>query len=237
MSQKTHIDIDRPTKLENTTIVIQGRTDPECIRHYANMYGPSCIISTWNDENVDSLGMKVVRSARPSDRGPQNSHLQIVSTLAGLRCCTTKWVIKVRGDEYFSNLEYVIDNLSKTSKILTLPIFFRPHKAYPFHPSDHLMAATKEQLLMMYRNALRRRALKGWKWAGVPEQLLGAAYLEEAEGTRRINKEHMLKHFDILDLEKVKDYRVTWNGAGKKFYNNFDPTMDSIPSIKNMNDL
>jgi hypothetical protein len=160
-----------------------------------------------------------------------------VSTLAGLRECSTEFVIKVRGDEYFSNLEYIVDELNKTSKLLTLPIFFRPHNVFPFHPSDHLIAGRKRQLLMMYKNALKRRNLKGWRWKEIPEQLLGASYLEAAEGTRRLTKEHMRAHFDILELDRMKDYRVSWNGRGKVFYNDFDPTTDEIPSISSMDQL
>ena len=226
-----------PVKLDGTTVVIQGRVDPECIAHYASRYGPSCIVSTWEGDDVDPLGMRIVRSVKPPDPGPQHSHFQIVSTLAGLRECSTDWVIKVRGDEYFSNLEYVVEEMKKTTKLLTLPIFFRPHKVFPFHPSDHLIAGPKRELLMMYRNALRRRALKGWPWREIPEQLLGAAYLEGVEGTRRITKEHMIKHFDILDLQKVKDYKICWNGRGKKFYNDFSPSVDEIPMIERMSDL
>lgn len=223
--------------MEDTTVIIQGRTDPECIAHYAERYGSSCIISTWEGDPVDPMGMRIVRSLKPGDPGPQHSHFQIVSTLAGLRACDTTWVIKVRGDEYFSNLEYVVDELKRTDKVLTLPIFFRPHKVFPFHPSDHLLAATKRQLVMMYRNAVRKRALKGWPYKDIPEQLLGTAYLEAAEGTRRITKEHMLQHFDILSLDRMKDYRVTWNGGGKKFYNDFRQGVDGLQGITDMKEL
>lgn len=145
----------------------------------------------------------------------------------------------MRGDEYFSNLEYAASEVKKGTKLLTLPIFFRPHDLFPFHPSDHLIAGTKRQLIMMYRSAIKRFGLKAWPWGELPEQLLGAAYLEAAEGTRRLTKEHMLKHFDILDLEKMKDYRVSWNGMGKRFYNNFHPATcgDGLPMIERMSEL
>jgi hypothetical protein len=224
-----------PVELDDTTVVIQGRVDPECIAHYASRYGPSCIVSTWEGDDVDPLGMRMVKSLKPSDPGPQNSHFQLVSTLAGLRECRTGMVIKVRGDEYFSNLEYIVEEMKKTMKILTLPIFFRPHSVIPFHPSDHLLAGLRQRLLMMYRSALAHRGLR--RWNEIPEQLLGAAYLEAAEGTQCITKEHMLKHFDILDLERVKDYRISWNVAGRKFYNNFDPKVDGAPGITSMQEL
>lgn len=228
-----------PVALENTTVLIQGRANPECLDHYASRYGPSCIVSTWEGDEVDPMGMKMVRSIKPKDFGPQNSHLQIVSTLAGLRECSTEFVIKVRGDEYFSNLEYIVDELKKTSKLLTLPIFFRPHNSFPFHPSDHLIAGRNGQLLMMYRNALKNRGLKGWPWRQIPEQLLGASYLEGAENinARRLTKEHMRAHFDILELDRMRDYRVSWNGKGMVFYNNFDPKVDKEPGIVNMEEL
>jgi hypothetical protein len=237
MSQEASGKNSPPVTLANTTVVIQGRVNPECIAHYASRYGPSCIISTWEGDEVDPMGMRIVRSVKPTDFGPQNSHLQIVSTLAGLRECSTEFVIKVRGDEYFSNLEYIVDELKRTPKILTLPIFFRPHDVLPFHPSDHLLAARKRQLMIMYKNALKRRNLKAWRWKEIPEQLLGVSYLEGAEGSRRLTKEHMRAHFDILDLNKVKDYRVCWNGRGMVFYNNFDPATDGIPSITSMDQL
>ena len=226
-----------PVTLDGVTIVIQGRTDPECLKHYADRYGPSCIVSTWRDSPPDPLGMKMVLSDKPIDPGPQHSHFQLVSTLAGLHEANTPHIIKVRGDEYFSNLEYVAEEMKKTHKILSLPIFFRPHSAWAFHPSDHMLAGSRDRLLTMYRAALKKRVLKGWDYRLVPEQMLGAAYLEVVMNTRKIKKEHMLMHFDILDLEKVKDYRISWNGAGRKFYNNFDPKVDGAPGITSMQEL
>jgi hypothetical protein len=92
---------------------------------------------------------------------------------------------------------------------------------------------------MMYRNALKNRGLKGWPWRQIPEQLLGASYLEGAENinARRLTKEHMRAHFDILELDRMRDYRVSWNGKGMVFYNNFDPKVDKEPGIVNMEEL
>lgn len=237
MSQEQASNDAQPALLDDVTVIIQGRTDPECIAHYASKYAANCIVSTWEGDEVDPLGMRIVRSLKPSDPGHQHSHFQIVSTLAGLRACETRWVIKVRGDEYFSNLEYVVEELKNTDKILTLPIFFRNHATYPFHPSDHLIAGTKRQMVMMYRSALRKRALKNWPWRVIPEQLLGSSYLEAAEGKRKLTKDHMLKHFDILNLDRMKNYRVSWNGGGKRFYNDFEQGVDGIPGITSMKDL
>lgn len=219
--------------LDGVTVVIQGRTDPECLKHYADRYGPSCIVSTWRDSPPDPLGMKMVLSDKPMDPGIQNCHFQFVSTLKGISEATTPYIIKVRGDEYFSNLEYVAEEMKKTHKILCLPIFFRAHRFFAFHPSDHMLAGSRDSLLTMFRAALKKMEL-GWD---VPEQMLGAAYLEVVMNTQEIKKEHMQMHFDILDLEKVKDYRIVRNHLGWKFYNNFDPKVDGSPGITSMQEL
>jgi hypothetical protein len=54
-------------------------------------------------------------------------------------------VIKIRNDEFYSNLDPFFDTILRNPrKIVTSEVFFRRHDYFPFHPSDHLVGGRTE---------------------------------------------------------------------------------------------
>jgi hypothetical protein len=95
--------------MEDVTVIIQGRLYQESYDYYIKTYkGFKLRISTWIDNTIDFKNLpenfKVILSPYPKETGGQNLNYQITSTLNGLEAVTTKYTIKVRGDEYWSNL-------------------------------------------------------------------------------------------------------------------------------------
>lgn len=225
--------------LSDLTIVIQGRLSNESIDFYIKHYHSyNVIISTWKDNkiNINNLpkNIRVIQNGRPCDPGHQNIYLQIWSTIHGLRMVDTKYCIKMRADEYVSNIEYIYNCLVKDdNKLYTLPIFFRKWAHIPYHISDHLIAGKTDNLKLMFDTALHRQ-----KDHPMAEVIFTRGYLEKKIPDlykKYEDKKMMEEYFDILDLNNLKPYLLVANCFGKRFRNNFIPSEHgSISDIKNI---
>lgn len=210
------------------TIVIQGKVVQETVDFYSKNYlDTDVIICTWHSLDVDfstlfsAPNIRLFQNDMPDDYGFQNINLQIYSTLAGLNNVKTKYCIKMRGDEYYSNLEYIYDEVKKEKdKIHTSPIWFRHCSYIPYHISDHLICGQTNNLKLMFNKAMIRRE-------HYAEVTLTKAYLSCLENEEELTddncKLYMKKYFRVLDLKKMEPYRLTTNFFNVVFYNNFIP--------------
>ncbi len=244
--------------MEDVTIIIQGKLLQECYDFWIKEY-TSCpvIISTWVDTNIDFKNLPenfiVLLSPYPLEFGPQNLNLQIISTLNALKRVTTKFVIKLRGDEYYSNLQYIRNSLLVDPvKIHTSPIFFRAWQYAEYHISDHIMAGTKENLLLMFGETKHnfdtgKLNISKWKVDGkfhkwvtthAPEERITKSYLKAKEPFRfeKVDGRILMKdHFDILDIDLLHPYSIRANLFRKEWKNDFIPERNfSISSIEQL---
>ena len=75
----------------------------------------------------------------------QNRFYQFYSTELGIRNVSKDYVVKIRNDEFYSNLEPFFETILRNpQKIVTSDVFFRRHDYFPFHPSDHLVGGRTE---------------------------------------------------------------------------------------------
>lgn len=222
------------------SIVVQGIITEESLDFYLTNYKNfNLIFSIWDDNTVDlskiNCNIKLIISKKnqlnnlESKLKINNIHYlyQVISTLKGLNECQSKYVIKIRGDEYISNIEYLYSILDTNQKTLyTTPIFFRPWSKFKFHISDHIIAGTRENLLSMFNTALKKiESLESNEYLFLPEQELGIAYLKSREDEVGDSNglELIKKHFNILNLEHFKPYLMVANCFNKKFYGDFVP--------------
>jgi hypothetical protein len=232
--------------MEDVTLIIQGRLMQETYDFYVK----TCtnfpvVISTWVDCNIDFSNMPpnflVLLSQIPEEPGAQNFHYQIVSTLTALERIKTKYVIKVRGDEFYSNLQYIHNSIRvEPSKIHTSSVFFRSWQYAEYHISDHIIAGTTENLLIMFRACkhnfdTNRLNVSKWKIDGeftrfihthAPEERLTKSYLEAKEPDRfEIEDGRLLmkEYFNILDIQLLKPYKIKANLFKVEFKDNFIP--------------
>lgn len=243
----------------DTTLLIQGKLDSRVYDFYCYHYQDyPKIFSTWynNDvsnsiwvnnlylKDVHKYNTKVLLNDYPPDifiSKEQNRHLQIWSTIKGLQQVKTEKVIKLRGDEVYSNLNTIKIH---ENKITCAPIYFKSWRQYPYHISDHIIAGYTENLEKMFYGALSKiydkdeinRITPEYKNL-VTETLLGISYLEEkfniqfdfSDKSRQI----FVENFDILNLESLKPYCVTANYIKKTWYSDFIPEHnDSISNIE-----
>lgn len=231
--------------MEDVTVIIQGRLLQESYDFYTKNYKDfPVIISTWIDNKIDfkilPSNFKIVLSQYPFDYGAQNFHLQIISTLAGLDMVKTKYVIKVRGDEYWTNPNYIEKCIkSYPNKIWTSSVFFRAWEYSEYHISDHIIAGTTDNIKLMFSESKKifdngDLNLSKWKVDGkmhkwvvthAPEERITKAYLrgKSPDKFEKVDGRVLMKeHFDILNIELMKPYKVKAN-LFKAEYDEFIP--------------
>ena len=138
------------------TFVIQGPLTSETIKtaEIAKKHG-EVIVSCW-DNDCPSLTKNLSKHARivknkffkPKGYNFQNIQYQIKTFFEGVRATKTDYVIKLRSDEYFTDMSSLVDTARKNpNKITTCNFFFRPDVL--FHPSDHIIGGKKKSLFSM----------------------------------------------------------------------------------------
>jgi hypothetical protein len=238
--------------MKDVTLIIQGKVSQETLDFYIENY-PSLnvIISTWVDNNLDLSNLpityRLVTQQLPDTSGFQNQNYQFVSTINGLHLCNTPYVIKMRGDEYYNNIEYIYSRIqSIPEKIHCSPVFFRHWSYMKFHISDHIIAGTKEKLLTMFESTKTKvdngeifHIVDGkihmfWE----PEINLTRGYLMKVEPSKFgfiDGRKLMIKHFDILDIELLEPYKIVANIFNKTWTSGFIPEMNySISDVRKL---
>lgn len=244
--------------MEDVTLIIQGRLMQDSYDFYIENY-KDCpvIISTWVDNTIDFKTLPenfiVLLSPYPYDFGAQNLNLQLISTLNALERVKTKYVIKVRGDEYYSNLQYVLNSIKvEPNKIHTSSIFFRAWQYAEYHISDHVMAGTLVNMLTMFKESkynfdTGKVNVSKWKVDGnfhkwvtthAPEERITKSYLNAKEPFRfeKVDGRILMKeHFNILDIELLYPYKIKANLFRKEWTEQFIPERNfSISTIEQL---
>jgi hypothetical protein len=220
--------------MKDVTLIIQGRLYQDSYDFYIKNY-TQCpvIISTWADCKIDFSNIPnnfiVILAPLPLDSGKQNINYQLVSTLNALKRVTTPLVIKIRGDEYYSNIESIYNQIKmEQNKIHTASIFFRAWQFAEYHISDHIIAGTKERVMLMFKETKKNfdtgeMNISKWKLEGkfhrwitteAPEERITKSYLNSIDPFRYdiIDGVILMKeHFDILDITKLFPYKIKAN--------------------------
>lgn len=235
--------------MKDVTLIIQGRIDQECYDFYVENYKDfPVIISTWVGCNIDFSNspnnFTIIFGSVPKESGPQNMNYQFISTLNGLNMVKTNYVVKIRGDEYYSNIEYVYRKCLETpNKIWSSPMFFRWFKYMQYHISDHVIAGTTENIKLMFETAkynFDNKILWYLKDGKVhyywePEIILTRSYLMVKEPNRyeKIDGRILMKdNFDILNLDNMKSYYIKANIFKTYWRDTFTPERNySISTI------
>jgi hypothetical protein len=216
--------------ISGTTILLQGKIDLSVYNFYLENYkNTPIVISTWEDsildESVIDKSTLIIKSKYPPIPGKQNICLQLISTLNGLNYINTKYVIKIRGDETYSNLEYIESFLHQNDKLLYVtPIFFRKWDVIPYHISDHLIAGLTSNVFNMFSSSYSNYN-SNYGYIDTVEVLLGKSYIDFCENKildfNESNAQYMKKYYSILDLEKLKPYKIVANAFNKVWYDDF----------------
>lgn len=236
------------------SFLVQGKLSQSTYDFYINNYSNnSLLFSTWKENNIILnknsksffLESDIPKSIYNYGAINNNIYYQIISTLNGLKKINTKFTVKLRGDEEYSNLNKIYDLLSLNEDTLfTSPIFFRkwnwPDYGYyrKYHISDHIIAGKTKDLLETFENA--RQSFDEGKYFDVVESFIYKNYLKikyniplELHSEDHIHI--MKKSVKILNLKDYEPYKVIANCFGRIWINNFIPENEN--SISNINDL
>lgn len=162
-------------KHDDLTIVIQGPTSRsgKIGRGILNVplykrYTDNIIISTWNDSEIKPSKRFLEKNdivyieddpKKYSDFIKfDNLHLQTATSLNGMKVTDTKYVIKFRTDECYSNLDILIETIKNNEDFLVTsePFYRRPHeKRYSSGYiksmiSDHVMGGKTKKIRKMF---------------------------------------------------------------------------------------
>lgn len=174
------------------TLVLQGIPHPQSVEGWIQNYSNyNVIISTWESVDLSSYRFpshwKVIQSKYPLYRFHSHLNLdyQIETSLRGLYEVKTKYAIKARLDEYWSNLDIVLDKIKlNEEKIVSSSMYFRKkgysNDMYRFHIGDKFLGGTTENLILMFESTLQNLQEGFWK-NNNPEGQLGLGYIMAKE--------------------------------------------------------
>jgi|TARA_R110000824_G_scaffold154396_5_gene326500 hypothetical protein len=189
LSLLSHLDSDIRASVDNSLstiysedkvdIVLQGKYSDYAL-DTANIYVEldfvnRVILSCWEDDKVPVIQNEkviVVKSKYPDSHGTGNRNLQIVSSLAGIKATSTKYVVKMRNDQRYQwdsmnkmkafyeehkdiDITYVSNESRPHNKILTAGRF----PTFAFHPRDHIFWGHREDLIDLFNIPLEPRAI------------------------------------------------------------------------------
>lgn len=230
--------------MSELSIIVQGTLkNPRFLKsleHYKEVSHGNVILSTWDcwARDVDpSWGIQTVFNQPPAYRffNLANIGCQCITTISGCLSARTKYVIKVRSDEYRTNLWSFLGKMfMNPDKLICDNIFFRPTNYRALHCSDHVMGGKTKALYHTFRNAInfcRKHPnydsklplpthLVGLQerpnFDGLyPENLITLGYLrykgEKLDLDR--NSEIMRKHFDVVDVRDMGEFIVNCNNC------------------------
>jgi hypothetical protein len=240
--------------MEEVTLLVQGKITQETYNFFTERYPQyPIVISTWSDHKLDlsyfPKNLTLVLQRLPDTSGDQNQNYQFVSTNNGLNHVITPYVIKFRGDEYYSNIDDILLQVkTNPNKIWCSPIFFRHWSMYQYHISDHVIAGKLENIKFMFQAAKYafdkklvfhvRDGVQYPFWE--PEIHLTRSFLMAKYPTNfneLDGKQLMVDNFDILDLKPLEPYKIMCNLFKTYWVGDFTPEKNySISKIEHLLD-
>lgn len=235
--------------MSEITIVIQGPISHYLYRklHNYKKYG-EILISTWDYVDVSFLPEYINIISKPlPDKSRaigtiSNFYYAVCGMDNAMKKVDTKYFIRTRGDEYFENLEPLINNFKKNkNKIICGNIFSKKWDDRPLHIGDHLYIGKSKffrEVFNLLRNMYDRNInLESWAIQGGPdmdpvyniersteaEVILAKAilYFKSCPKESWYDKKIFLKFFDIFDINLTKPFIASWQNGNKKYKNNF----------------
>jgi hypothetical protein len=249
-------------------LVIQGKIQGECLRMldlYKDIFDISIVTMKGNeytniietDNKYNGIKMQIIK---PIDKSMyynrSNIFYQAITTYYASKDTLCKYIIKIRGDEYFSNLQLFIQLFNEhPDKILTSDIFFKKQSIVSYHCSDHIIAGKREYIVNGFKlslSACKNRLVKLNKIVKTiskfephhirlyPEQiitmcLLLAKKVNIINTNPKINKKIMIENFFIIDSSLLGDFILKHNHVNK-IYNNDTSYFKPIHDINNIID-
>lgn len=150
------------------SILIQGpasqKSDGFKILNKYKEHG-NILVSCYEEDETQFLSefdfIEVIKSETPRikekvgvDHG-STFYYALYTTFKGLQKIKSEYTLKIRSDEYFSNLSPIIECISKNpNKLVCGNIFYKPWNIFKGHMGDHIFACKTKTLLESYQRLL-----------------------------------------------------------------------------------
>ena len=148
---------------------------------------------------------------------------QAMTTLAGLNSTTTAFAAKTRCDEYYSNVNLLIDKIKKEQdKIHCINLYFRKDSELKWHMSDHLFGGKRNTLTSAMKLVIDwsknlEELIQIHRSLNYPESKFGAAITQEMKIIYGIfsgidpsnSKQDMIRYFEILPIKYLEPFHFT----------------------------
>jgi hypothetical protein len=180
---------------------------------------------------------------KPQYNNTQNRYLHFFSVGLGLSLCTTPYAIKMRNDEFYSNLKPFEESIKKfPDKIVTNEVFFR-NSTIPIHPSDHLVGGSVDVMKNVFDKAREHVQVSESKLQGdiftflrateffktnkafAAEQILGIAAIQVV-GKEELTNENfinlMKSVFRVVPSDELGVFRIMYNSHKSGVHEYFD---------------
>jgi hypothetical protein len=232
LSVYTLLSILKHKEKFNIVISTPKSSDEKLIRECINMCieNKNCSYVLY-DENVNL----------PTFNNSQNRYFHFLSTLLGLELSKTEYSIKLRSDEFYSNLDPFLENIKKNpDKITTNDVFFRRFPFRKFHPSDHLVGGSTHLMKDVFTRAKdysenpKTLSISPWfreeSMISAENQLCYSIFdSKERKTTKKTDFELVKDNLSMVMSEDLGYFKVTWNGNNKEYFDSsyFNPDHDT----------
>ena len=186
-----------------------------------------------------------------------NIAYQCISSLNGMDLVTTKYTIKARCDEKYTDLSKFIEVMkSSPNKLTTSNFLFVNDDWLQFHPSDHVMGGQTKNMKGMFEKAVsicqkyrnkerlngRDIGISGYRNSMLendripPETLLFLSFLKYKNIPIDCSKsvETMKNHCQLVELKDMGNFLCYLSCVP---YSNYNKVMSETPSIASMEGL
>lgn len=244
---------------DELSIIMVGklsRTSLNKLEYYKSI--SHCVISCWdtddikilNDYNMQGVKLVINKNSDVTGIGPGTLHFQTTTAYEAIKKVRTKFVIKTRLDESFSNLEPLIDMLADNKDKI---IFGSPHFARnpSYHGGDHFYACKTKTMRLAF-HILKKNIVKGIpenslfncpnfiKIDRIEQFLTRALFFCNGERnfSKEIEKEVMIRNCEICRVGLLGDLHYTQGGRTVFFRNETIPdNFEQVADLKNIRDL
>ena len=201
----------------------------------------SCVISCWDNDdlslldkyNLDSVRVVINNHNVPEHAGPSSIYYQTKTCQAALEKVRTKFAIKSRGDQSFTNLEPMIKLMEENP---TKIVSGSPHfsRSIPYHAGDHFYGArtiVMRPALTILKRALEAKLPEGCLFNHTDrnryhtitqiEQFITRALLY-VNGENYFPTEHwkeiMKRNYEVCVIDTLGDVHYHENMGGTRFF-------------------
>lgn len=203
------------------TLIIQGQKHFSILQTIKQhkQYFDEIILSTWEESSASSCKV-IANDTKEAEKYKKyiphaNAYFQFYSTLQGLKQVKTDFVMKQRTDEFYTNLEPMINLIKQNpDKFCCLNVFIEQWRNFPYYISDHVFGTNTKDLLNTFQyleKCFDENKIESWinqeKYS--IESIFARSYCLSKNGYLDLKKDK--DEFRILNCNLLGDYTIRAN--------------------------